>query len=520
MDELLWRRVEAWAERRPDQPAMRCRGEELTYSQFSQRTSQLAEVLVASGVRRGDRVGLYLGKSLHTAIGVYGVLKAGAAYVPIDPTAPVERVQAILADCGIQVLISQPDKIRRLPPDHSLSWIVGSADSERFGGAEGIPWSVVEQAEGAMSPVTAAGSDLAYVMYTSGSTGTPKGLMHTHASGLAYTRLSAELYQVTHEDRLGNHSPLHFDMSTFEFLTGPQQGATTVILPEEATFFPRSMAELIEREKLTFWYSVPLALIQLLEHGELETRDMSSLRWVLFGGEPFAPKHLKRLMELWPTTRFSNVYGPAEVNQCTYYHLPGPLQDLCEPLPLGRVWNETRGRVVGEGGADVAIGEVGELWISSPTMMRGYWGRPDLDVQAFADFEGDRYYRTGDLVQVLDSESLAFIGRKDRQVKVRGYRVELDEVEAVLTAHPDVVEVGVVAPKSEDGVRRIVAAVRVHDGAPVTAEMLRSLAAETVPAYAVPETIEVRASLPHTTSGKVDRMRLTQDFERPGLDFL
>ena len=350
--------------------------------------------------------------------------------------------------------------------------------------------------------------DLAYIMYTSGSTGVPKGLMHTHASGGSYARLSARMYGVEADDRLGNHSPLHFDMSTFEYLTGPLRGATTVIVPEEVTMFPRSLAQLIEQERLTFWYSVPLALIQLLESGAVDEHDMSSLRWVLFGGEPFAPKHLARLAERWPQARFSNSYGPAEVNQCTAYHLPAGPIDPAEPIPIGPVWPGAEGLIVDADDQEVAPGEAGELMIRAPTMMRGYWARPDLNRRAFlrrplfADFD-KVFYRTGDLVRDRGDGNLVFLGRKDRLVKVRGYRVELDEVEAVLGALPEVAEAAAVALRDTDGTVSIAAAVLTSDGA--DADRLRRGAAKHLSPYALPARIALLDDLPRTGSGKIDR---------------
>ena len=165
-------------------------------------------------------------------------------------------------------------------------------------------------------------TDLAYIIFTSGSTGRPKGIMHSHFSALNYARLSANTYELEESDVLSNFSSLHFDMSTMDYLTVTYAGASAVIISEAYTKIPASLSRLMQDEAISIWYSVPFALIQLLQHGLLEQRDLSSLRWVLYGGEPFAPKHLKKLMDLWPHARFSNVYGPAEVNQCTYYHLP------------------------------------------------------------------------------------------------------------------------------------------------------------------------------------------------------
>ncbi len=512
MQYLLWHGLDQQAQRDPDHEAMRCRDLSLNYGELSDRSAKLAATLVEAGARRMDRIGIFLPKSLETAVAVYGILKAGCAYVPLDPTAPAERTEAIIRDCGIRQVITQSDRVARLPAG-VLHSVIGVDDSGETG-AEAIPWEDVLRRQ-ATTPAPATGQDLAYIMMTSGSTGRPKGLMHTHASGLAYVRLSAATYDVRPDDRLANHSPLHFDMSTFEYLTGPNRGATTVVVPEEVMMFPRSAAALIEREQLTFWYSVPLALIQLLENGDLESVDATSLRWILFGGEPFAPKHLRRLMQQWPQARFSNVYGPAEVNQCTYYHLPEPPEDN-SPIPLGRVWENSDGLVLDTDDQPVAPGKSGELLVRTPTMMDGYWNRPDLNDVSFYVPERtpgfpERYYRTGDLVSVGDDGILTYIGRKDRQVKIRGYRVELDEIEAALSQHPAVVEAAVVAIPGDNGVRHIRAVAITREDADETSDTILAFAAEKLTTYAVPESLRLAPSLPRTTSGKIDRNAVARE---------
>ena len=528
---LLHHSIDESAQREPEREAFRFEDQSLSYASLVERAHRLAALLVDQGVQPHDRVGLYMNKCLELPIALYGILEAGAAYVPIDPTAPPARVKFIIEDCGIRHLITHPSHTRKAAriaadaPD--LCCIIGAADPaddkvatvDQSGRPRTtfLPWQTVDAAPSGNPRIALVEQDLAYIMYTSGSTGVPKGLMHTHASGLAYARLSAREYGVRPEDRLGNHSPLHFDMSTFEYLTGPLCGATTVIIPEEVTMFPRSLAELIEREQLTFWYSVPLALIQLLEQGGIEDRDLSSLRWVLFGGEPFAPKHLARLAELWPQARFSNSYGPAEVNQCTAYHVPAGAIDRDQPIPIGPIWPGAEGLVVDDEDQAVAPGRPGELLIRAPTMMRGYWARPELNRQAFfrqtlfPDFE-KVFYRTGDLVRDRGDGNLSFLGRRDRLVKVRGYRVELDEVEAVLNALPGVAEAAAVDLRDPDGHVTIVAVALPRESPTIEADALRSGAAKQLPAYAVPSRIEIHESLPRTGSGKIDRQALKAHF--------
>jgi acyl-coenzyme A synthetase/AMP-(fatty) acid ligase len=266
---------------------------------------------------------------------------------------------------------------------------------------------------------------------------------------------------------------------------------------------------------MTFWYSVPFALIQLLLRGALEQRDLSSLRWVLFGGEPFPAKYLRQLMERLPQARFSNVYGPAEVNQCTYYHLPGPPQDDSEAIPIGQVWDNAEGLVLDENDQSVPAGEPGELVVRTPTMMRGYWGRPDLNERAFYyrpvfEHYQDRFYRTGDLVQEQPDGSLLFLGRKDRQIKTRGYRVEMDEVEKALASHPQVEECAAYAVPEAEGSQTIEAALIMKAGAQVGEAELRRFLAGLLPPYALPAALVFYEAFPRTGSGKIDRRALQE----------
>jgi amino acid adenylation domain-containing protein len=516
---LLPQAIDRSAERFPEQEAFRCYEQSVTYAQLVHRANALARMLKEQGVKRRDRVGIYLDKSLESAIAIYGIMKAGAAYVPLDPLAPVSRLEFVIRDCAIRHLVSGEQKRANLEalaaaetPLESVIGLPMPGDS----GIRAISWAEVEAMPGDTPPeVCLMEHDLAYVMYTSGSTGNPKGLMHTHYSGLSYAKMSVETYGVHHEDRLSNHSPLHFDMSTFDYFSGPLAGSSTVIIPEEYTKLPASLSKLIEDEKLTIWYSVPFALIQLLLRGALPSRDLSPLRWVLFGGEPFPPKHLHALMQQLPQARFSNVYGPAEVNQCMYYHVPPIPDGSDEPIPIGQIWPNAEGLVVDQNDRQVEPGEVGELLVRTPTMMRGYWGRSDLNERAFYDRSvlanfADRFYRTGDLVQRRADGNYKFLGRKDRQIKTRGYRVELDEIETVLLSHEQVEEAAAFPGPEVEGSRQIEAAVIAKSGAAVVSADLTQFLADYLPWYAVPTKISMAASFPRTTSGKIDRRRLSE----------
>jgi len=507
---------------RPGQPAFRCRGESLTYAQLFTRSNQLAHALRELGLKPMERVGVLMGKQIEMPIATYGILAAGCCYVPIDPNATQSRIEFILQDCGITTVIASEAKRKLVekivtsgstPLRRAIGLLAGDAGNLRT-----LPWSEVERFPSSLPSCETVEDDLAYIMYTSGSTGAPKGLMHTHRSGLAYARYSADLYNVGPDDVLGNHAPLHFDISTFEFLTGPFVGATSVLIPEEDTMFPAGLPGLIERERLTFWYSVPLALVHLLTRGDLLDVNLTSLRWVLFGGEPFPPKYLHALMQLLPKARFCNVYGPSEVNQCTYYHVPPDFSDTSGAVPLGSAWPGARLLLVNERDHSVEPGEPGELLVSSATCMQGYWARPDLNEKAFYLEEPwpgfrRRYYRTGDIARVDSQGLLHFLGRKDRQIKIRGYRLELDEVEAAFAAQPSIEEAAAIAALGEDGEKQIRVFVLPRSAAAFEPAEALLKARTRLPSYALPDRLEVVAVFPRTATGKIDRAKLSQPHE-------
>jgi len=486
-----------------DAVAFRCEGESRTFGQLETFSNQIAGALSDQGVSKGDRIGILLEPSLESADAVYGITKTGAAFVPLDPESPPNKLRSVIQHCGITHLISGKKHRRTIEAingnDQLITHVIGIDELESV---SCLTWDDTRTAPRSFKPNSHSSTeDLAYIMYTSGTTGLPKGIMHSHRSGLGYARLSAELYGVSPLDRLGNHSPLHFDISTMGYLTAPFAGACTVIITSAYKLFPASLSQLIEDEELTIWYSVPFALTELLEKGVLADRDLSSLRWILFGGEPFPPKHLRSLLELLPNAIFSNVYGPAEVNQCTFKNFKS-IPDTDKPIPLGNIWSETEAMIVDEYNNEVTLGETGELLISSVTRMLGYWNQPELTDRDLLTTVGEKeltFYRTGDLVKQNKAKELVFVGRKDRQIKLRGFRVELNEIEALLLSHDSVSDSAVFATEDE-----IKAVVVIRHSSPVAVEELYALARNHLPKYAVPSSILEITSVPRTGAGKID----------------
>lgn len=518
---LLPQLVTRAAAARPDSPAVVMDGVTLTYGELEARSNRFARSLVSHGVRRGDRVGLWLPKSPEAVVALYGVMKAGAAYVPVDPHAPPARLAYIARDCAVAGLVTTSDRAALLDeafgsdaPMRAL-WFVDrheGAGAPRVAGLPGVPWSALAQENDAAFAGPALDDDLAYILYTSGSTGEPKGVMLSHRNARAFTDWAAEQFALTASDRVANHAPFHFDLSTFDLFSTASAGAALYPVSPRIFSFPAAVAKQWANDRLSVWYCTPSSLILMLTRGGLEKLDLSALRVLLFAGEVFPIKYLRQLMALAPQARFVNLYGPTETNVCTWFEVPGSPDDDT-PLPIGKACPFDEALVLDEALKLVPEGGVGELWIRGASVMHGYWGKPErtaLSLQSVELAPGitDRAYRTGDLVRQRSDGNLEFLGRRDHQVKTRGYRVELGEIETRLNLHPGVEEAVVVAIADEEITNRLKAVVVLKAGAGLTADDLKQHCAGTLPRYMVPETIEFRAQLPRTSSGKVDRRAL------------
>jgi amino acid adenylation domain-containing protein len=347
---------------------------------------------------------------------------------------------------------------------------------------------------------------LAYILYTSGSTGKPKGVMLSHANGESYVDWCSEVFAPTRDDRFSSHAPFHFDLSILDLFVPMKHGATLVLIGEEVGKQPVRLAPLIAERRLTIWYSAPSILSVLAQYGNLEQHDFSALRYVLFAGEVFPVKHLRRLKSLLPSPRYFNLYGPTETNVCTFYEIPDRIpEERSEPYPIGRACSHCRTRVVDERGQDVAPGTEGELVVSGPPVMRGYWNLPESTRRAFLEQDADgRWYKTGDIVIEAGDGNYTYVCRRDRMVKRRGYRVELGEIEAGLYKHPAVREAAVVAlPDEEAGIRIRAFLSCAGEKRPSLIELKR-FCAENLPIYMVPDAFTFLETLPKTSTDKVD----------------
>jgi amino acid adenylation domain-containing protein len=518
-EKLVNRLLTAAAERHPDGVAVRDRGRSLTYAELEARANRLAHVLREADVAPGDRVGLYLDKSLQSLVGIYGVLKAGAAYVPFDPQAPTSRLAYIAGNAGIRVLLTGKEKadswdgLLSGAPDIRTLVVLNAAEGE----VEPPQAPVLVLSEAALDAVSDAApnvaqspSDLAYILYTSGSTGEPKGVMLSHRNALAFVDWAVEEFSVTSVDRLSSHAPLHFDLSVFDLYAAAEAAATVVLVPSRAVMFPVELGRFIDREAITVWYSVPSALTMLVTRGAVQPRAFPALRTILFAGEVFPMKYLLRLMDLLPEVRFHNLYGPTETNVCTWYDVPRfGERDTPAAIPIGRAIAGVEAFAVDEGGSRVRRGEVGELYVRGPTVMHGYWADEERTKRTLSQENGSRVYRTGDLVQEDDDGNFLFLGRRDAQIKSRGYRIELGDIEAALYEHPLVLECAAVAVPDELVTNRIKAVVATRS--PIGETELVQHCAARLPRYMVPELFEFRDELPKSSTGKIARKLLRDE---------
>ena len=484
-------------------------GTSITYQALHNLAGRVRDYVRLQRGGRGERVGLCMTKSIDAVAVIFGVLKAGAAYVPCDPHAPPSRNAFILADCQVKVAFVE----ERLAGDLNREletlgvsiplFIIGTP-----GGGAALSEAIGRAHHNTPLPKTADAQpepdDLAYILYTSGSTGRPKGVMLTHRNAVSFVQWCSEIFRPTAEDRFSSHAPFHFDLSILDIYVPTQHGATLVLVAHELGKEPSRLADFIDRKRITVWYSAPSILSLMAQFGDLLSRGYEALRLVLFAGEVFPIGHLRSLRQQWPQPRFCNLYGPTETNVCTFLEVPAQIPaERSEPYPIGTTCSHLSSRVIDEDGMDVIGSARGELCIAGPAVTPGYWRRPEQTAKVFLnDDDGRQWYRTGDVVSLDEHGDYLFHGRRDRMVKKRGYRIELGEIESCLYTHPSIRQAAVVAVETGEGLS-IKAFVCTRDAQRPSLIALKQYCSRRIPLYMIPDVIVFRDSLPTTSTDKV-----------------
>lgn len=507
---LLHHLTRTWADRAPASIVLEINNRSCTYLELEQASNRVARALLEAGLRPGERVGIYASKSIETVISMLGALKAGGVYVPLDPTGPAGRARLCMQDCLLRRLITTPPLLISLANEAgSLALLdqvilIGNWTGDKIKARGAVTtWSEIETlSDHPVGEQDRDENDLAYILYTSGSTGAPKGVAISHRNALAFVEWAGEEFQVAQTDRLSNHAPFHFDLSVFDLYAAFRSGARVILIDEATARRPRDLAQLISEKAVTIWYSVPSVLKLMLDHGGLESEKIENLRVILFAGEVFPIKYLHRLMRAVPAAAYYNLYGPTETNVCTYYQVKHTDLSRQEPVPIGRACSGDRVYVLDEHGHEIEGQEPGELWVEGPTVMQGYWSKGKIA-------ERSARYGTGDIVSRDSEGQLIYHGRKDGMLKVKGFRVEIGEVEAALWSHPGIVDAMVVPLKDVNENTYLLAAVVGRDEALSVLDVKRHCA-KLLPSYMVPQVVKFFPHLPRTGTDKLDRVGLIQ----------
>jgi amino acid adenylation domain-containing protein len=473
---------------------------QLSYGELNQRANQLARYLRGLGVGCEDRVGICLPRSIEMVVAMLGVLKAGAAYVPLDPQYPLERLALMLEDAQAVVIVTSEEQAGSLPSQWAQVVMVDS-DREEIEKESGADISAAE-----LEYREVQGDGLAYIIYTSGSTGTPKGVAVTHR-GITRLVRNTNYIEIGAGSRVAHASNVSFDASTFEIWGSLLNGGQIINISRDTALSSQALVAEIKQHNISTMFMTTALFNQVAR----EVPDaFNSMQNVLFGGEAVDVRSVRTILAAGGPQRLLHVYGPTESTTFTTWHEIGDVSESATTIAIGQPISNTQVYVLDEELQPVPVGVSGELCIGGAGLARGYWRRPEQTAERFIPNPfgpevGGRLYRTGDLVRCQSDGDIEFIGRRDEQVKLRGFRIELGEIESVLGAHASVREC-VVAVIGEADDRRLVAYVVGAEA--VNGSVLRAYLKDKLPEYMVPSAIVTLEEIPLTPNGKVDRKAL------------
>ncbi len=513
MDFLIWHLLRDSLHRSPEKEALVHGQQRLTYREVARRTAGLATALRAAGVKRGERVGIYVEASIPQVISIFGISQAEGVYVPINALLHAEQVLHIARDCGMRVLITTPPKasalseiLAQIP---SLDFLVVTSEGETQ--AMKLPVHRFDEMCATKPPANwheaAIEKDLAAILYTSGSTGKPKGVMLSHANVVAGSRIVSTYLGITENERILAVLPFSFDAGMNQLMTAFEKGGTLVLINFT---FAREIVQMLLNERITGLAGVPTLWSLLAQpNSTLNKQPMSDLRYITNTGGTMPQAVLKVLRQSLPTTKVFLMYGLTEAFRSTY--LPPEELDR-RPTSMGKAIPDTEILVLNDRGQLCKPGEPGELVHRGPTVSLGYWNRPEDTARALRPNpllppelgDCERVCYSGDVVKMDEDGFLYFIGRRDSMIKSSGFRISPTEVEEVLFQTGKLRGAAVIGLPDDVLGQVIKAFVVPRDGEPLDADTLLALCAEKMPRYMIPKFVEILPDLPKTSSGKVD----------------
>lgn len=501
------------AQRLPDKTACVCGNRRWTYGELEADANRLSHALFDLGVRRGDRVGVFLENSIEAVIAIFGILKAGAAFVVVNPTTKADKLAYVLNDCAATGIISsgalRSVLCEAVPAVDTLRGAIVCGWDETTAWEFSVPRLDFDRDlpgySPALPPRNCIELDLAAIIYTSGSTGRPKGVTVTHRNVISAATSITQYLENVEDDIILNVLPLSFDYGLYQVLMSALMGATLVL--EKSFAYPYHIIRRIKEERVTGFPGVPTMFALLLQMKELDPADFDSVRYISNTGAAFPPAHIFRLRDLFRNARIYSMYGITECKRVAY--LPPDELDR-RPTSVGKAMPNCEVWIVDEDDNPVGPGEVGELVVRGPNVMQGYWNLPEETNRMLrcGPYPWERVLYTGDLFRMDEDGFLYFVARKDDIIKSRGEKVSPREVETVIHELPDVREVAVVGvpdPVLGSAVKALIVSA---DGASLTESEVLAHCTRRLENFMVPKHVEFRDSLPKTTSGKIARSQL------------